>query len=124
MASSAPPAEKLNLAIENHLMRFEHRFTDSKITLRDDYFAENDAVMAVMGPIWDDYERLWLRLIRDGQKRGQFDPSLDPRLTYYGILGMCNWVARWYEPNGPVSVRDLVEQYTTMVNGGIHSQRG
>ena len=119
VARDVDPVAKLRLAVENHLLRFEHRFAESKITLRDDYFAENREVLAVMGPIWDEYEVLWTGLIREGQQAGLFDASLDARLAYYGILGMCNWVARWYEPGQPPGVPELVEQYFTFIAGGL-----
>lgn len=119
LETAAPPPEKLRRAVENHLMRFERRFAESKITLRDDYFSENEAVLAEMGPIWDEYEVLWTRLIREGQEAGAFNPELDPRLAYYGILGMCNWVARWYRPGEPPSVPELVDQYFTLIAGGL-----
>lgn len=117
------PDTKLRRAVENHLMRFERRFAESKITLRDDYFSENEAVLAEMGPIWDRYEVLWTRLIREGQEAGAFNPDLNPRLAYYGILGMCNWVARWYRPGEPPSVPELVEQYFALIAGGLIRKR-
>lgn len=110
----APP-EKIRRAVENHLMRFENRFAESKITLRDDYFSENEIVLAEMGPIWDDYEDLWAAIIEEGQKSGDFDPGLDPRLAFLGILGLCNWVARWYEPGKSIPVPELIEMYSRMV---------
>lgn len=123
VATDARPLDKLRQAVANHLARFEHRFPESKITLRDDYFAENEAVLAVMGPIWDEYERLWVGLIREGQDAGAFDPALDPRLAYFGILGMCNWVARWYQPGRSLPVPQLVEQYFAMIAGGLTGGR-
>ncbi len=119
VAQDRDPVGKLRLAVENHLLRFEHRFPESKITLRDDYFSENREVLAVMGPIWDQYEVLWTGLIKGGQDDGVFNPALDARLTYYGILGMCNWVARWYQPGQPPTVPELVEQYFTFIAGGL-----
>jgi hypothetical protein len=62
---------------------------------------------------------LWTRLIREGQETGAFNPALDARLAYYGILGMCNWVARWHEPGKPPTVPDLVEQYYAQIAGGL-----
>lgn len=119
VVTEAPPMEKLRLAVANHLSRFEHRYPESKITLRDDYFGENEAVLAVMGPVWDEYERLWTSLIREGQRAGVFNPSLDARLAYLGILGMCNWVARWYEPGRSPPVPELVQQYFAQIAGGL-----
>ena len=114
-ASDIPADEKMRLTVENHLMRFENRYAESQITLRDDYFSENEDVLAEMRPIWDDYERLWVEIIEEGQEKGVFDKSLDPRIAHLGILGLCNWAARWYEPGGTLPVPELIEMYNKMV---------
>ena len=46
--SAGSPQEKIRQTVENHLMRFENRFAESKITLRDDYFSENELVLACL----------------------------------------------------------------------------
>ncbi|MGB0630474.1 MAG: TetR/AcrR family transcriptional regulator [Alphaproteobacteria bacterium] len=113
--SDATPDEKMCRTVENHLMRFENRFAESQITLRDDYFSENEEVLAEMRPIWDDYERLWVAIIVEGQEKGVFDKSLDPRIAHLGILGLCNWAARWYKPGKSMPVPELIEMYNKMV---------
>ena len=115
LESDASPEEKICQTVENHLMRFENRFAESKITLRDDYFAENEDVLAEMQPIWDQYETLWVAIISEGQDKGAFDDTLDPRLAHLGILGLCNWVARWYKPGSSIPVPDLIAMYNRMV---------
>lgn len=115
LESDASPEEKICQTVENHLMRFENRFAESKITLRDDYFAENEDVLAEMQPIWDEYETLWVAIISEGQDKGAFDATLDPRLAHLGILGLCNWVARWYKPGSSIPVPDLIAMYNRMV---------
>ena len=115
LESDASPEKKICQTVENHLMRFENRFAESKITLRDDYFTENEAVLAEMGPIWNDYEALWIAIIEEGQKQGMFDMSLDPRIAHLGILGLCNWAARWYVPGKSLPVPDLIAMYNRMV---------
>ncbi|MEE2997979.1 MAG: TetR/AcrR family transcriptional regulator [Pseudomonadota bacterium] len=113
--SDLPPNEKMRLTVENHLMRFENRFAESQITLRDDYFSENEDVLSEMRPIWDDYERLWVKIIEEGQEKGVFDEALDPRIAHLGILGLCNWAARWYKPGKSMPVPKLIEMYNRMV---------
>jgi AcrR family transcriptional regulator len=115
LESDASPEEKICQTVENHLMRFENRFAESKITLRDDYFAENEDVLAEMQPIWDEYETLWVAIISEGQDKGAFDATLDPRLAHLGILGLCNWVARWYKPGSSIPVPDLIAMYNRMI---------
>lgn len=115
LESDASPEDKICQTVENHLMRFENRFAESKITLRDDYFTENEVVLAEMQPIWDEYETLWVAIIQEGQDKGVFDAALDPRLAHLGILGLCNWVARWYKPGQSIPVPDLIAMYNRMV---------
>ena len=117
--SAGSSQEKIRQTVENHLMRFENRFAESKITLRDDYFSENELVLAEMGPIWDEYERLWIAIIVEGQEQGVFDGSLDPRLAHLGILGLCNWVARWYVPNQSLPVPELIDMYNKIILRGL-----
>ncbi len=117
--SAGSPQEKIRQTVENHLMRFENRFAESKITLRDDYFSENELVLAEMGPIWDEYERLWIAIIVEGQEQGVFDGSLDPRLAHLGILGLCNWVARWYVPKQSLPVPELINMYNKIILRGL-----
>lgn len=115
LESDGSPEDKICQTVENHLMRFENRFAESKITLRDDYFTENEVVLAEMQPIWDEYETLWVAIIQEGQDKGVFDAALDPRLAHLGILGLCNWVARWYKPGQSIPVPDLIAMYNRMV---------
>ena len=49
------------------------------------------------------------------EEKGIFDKSLDPRIAHLGILGLCNWAARWYEPGGTLPVPELIEMYNKMV---------
>ena len=37
----------------------------------------------------------------------------------FGILGMCNGLARWYDPKKGVPISELVEAYTGMVSRGL-----
>ena len=43
----------------------------------------------------------------------------DPKMLAFGILGMCNWLARWYDPKKGVPIADLVESYSALVGSGL-----
>jgi hypothetical protein len=38
----------------------------------------------------------------------------------YAILGMCNWMHRWYHQEGRLSIDDIIQQFTRLVLDGIH----
>jgi AcrR family transcriptional regulator len=114
-----PARRKLELAIENHLMRFERAHLETRITLKDNYFQEDEALMLKMKPIWETYGSLWVRLLREGQATGGFRKDIDPRVAAFGVIGMCNWVSRWYNPKERIGVRELIANFMTIAFNGI-----
>ena len=114
---SAP--EKLRLAMQNHLQQFDRHCLEMTIGLRDELLDTSDEVRRSMARIWKQYERLWVRLIADGQASGEFDALGDPRMIAFGILGMCNWLARWYDPRKQVSIEEIIATYHRIVSQGV-----
>ncbi|WP_158881718.1 TetR/AcrR family transcriptional regulator [Amycolatopsis anabasis] len=58
----------------------------------------------------DDYERLWASAIADGIAAGVFRVG-EPAVTRLALLEMCNGVARWYSPRGPLTLDQLAAHY-------------
>ena len=114
-----PSRRKLELAIENHLLRFERAHLETRITLKDNYFQEDETLMMKMKPIWENYGSLWVKLVREGQATGAFRKDIDPRVEAFGIIGMCNWVSRWYNPKERIGVRELIDSFMTIAFNGI-----
>ena len=116
-ASSVSPAERLNIALEQHL-RFiltESDYTmaairnaaQMPIELRDRQLAEQQK-----------YAVLWRKLFRDVRTAGQLRPGVDERLARMLILGSLNWSTEWWQPRGE-SVDTLVLNAKRMLNGGF-----
>ena len=49
------------------------------------------------------------RLYESGVKAGIFRSDLDPLLESYLVFGACNWVSRWYRPNGRWTLDQISE---------------
>jgi AcrR family transcriptional regulator len=124
MATDRPPVEKLHLAVRNHLERFDVHCLEMTVSLRDGYFEDAAEVRDVMNRIWKDYERMWTTLIADGQASGAFRDCGDPKMLAFGMLGMCNWLARWYDPGKSVSIPTLIDSYFDMLAFGLAAERG
>lgn len=112
-------ADRLHEAVRNHLEQFDLHCLEMTVSLRDGHLEDARAVGTTMARIWKEYEALWTRLIGDGQKAGAFRKSGDPKMLAFGILGMCNWLARWYDPKKGTPIADLVEAYCDMVGRGL-----
>lgn len=116
-------AGKLHEAVRNHLEQFDLHCLEMTVSLRDGHLEDARAVRATMARIWKEYEALWTRLIAEGQRAGDFKPMGDPKMLAFGILGMCNWLARWYDPKKGVPIADLVDSYSQLVGSGLVAAR-
>ena len=117
--SSAPAGEKLHLAVRNHLERFDLHCLEMTITLRDGVMGTGDPVRGAMTRIWKKYERMWTTLIAQGQSTGEFAGTGDPKMVAFGILGMCNWLARWYDPKKKTSIEEIIQTFSDLVSRGL-----
>jgi len=49
-------------------------------------------------------------IIEDGVASGEFR-RVEPKMAVLAILGMCNWLVQWYNPEGEVSAQMIAEIY-------------
>ncbi|CAM3785119.1 HTH tetR-type domain-containing protein [Bordetella sputigena] len=54
------------------------------------------------------------RGIRDGQFR-----MVDPHVAAFSLIGMCNWAAWWYKPNGRMSREEVAATMTEIAVNGL-----
>jgi len=110
--SDLPATERLRLAVRHHVTNLVEDldnvacFVEEGRALapqhREAYIAQRDA-----------YEGYFRRIIEEGAARGEFDP-VDVRLAGFAILGMCNWMARWYRPDGPNTPEEVADQFADL----------
>jgi AcrR family transcriptional regulator len=122
--SEETPGRKLYLAVRNHLESFDRNCLEMTVALRDAYLEDDRAVRREMNKIWKAYEAMWTELIAEGQQCGEFAAIGDPKMVAFGILGMCNWLARWYDPKKSVSIDKLFDTYFKMLAYGLIADSG
>ena len=119
LASKASFLDKLYLAVENHLERFDRKCLEMTVALRDVYLEDAKDVRREMDKIWRSYESMWTTLIEQGQRQGDFARCGDPKMVAFGILGMCNWLARWYDPKKSKAIAELIDTYFQLIAYGL-----
>lgn len=72
-------------------------------------------------PLRDRYEERLRSILRRGMEQGLFRP-LDPALAGRAILGMLNWMIRWFHPGGPLSAQEVARFYFDLVWQGLASR--
>ncbi len=92
-----PPDITLKLIIQNHIKGI----IIQSISMFSVFFTEeNQLPQKEFKKIRDEkkkYTRIVEGIIEDGISQGMFR-KVDPRLQANAIIGMCNWVYKWYKP--------------------------
>lgn len=61
-------------------------------------------------------------VIVDGMEDGSLAPG-DPRIVAFTVAGALNWIARWYEPDGPMSRETVAEDVVQTLMSGLLPDR-
>jgi TetR/AcrR family transcriptional regulator, cholesterol catabolism regulator len=60
------------------------------------------------------YENMFRSVLEEGIQKGVF-PKVDIPLTVFAIMGMCNWIIQWYNPNGPKSQEEITDHMVYLI---------
>jgi len=66
------------------------------------------------------YESYFEQIIKEVQADGKSDlfKGLDPTIVKLGILGMCNWIIKWYYEDGRLTPEELYEILYNLITKG------
>ena len=114
--ADSPPLVRLRAALVAHLKyTLRHHFSSRLKTIRQLPKRLRDHHMRQER----DYAAIFAGLLREAQRkdllRGGFDPSVVRMLA----LGALTWAAEWYDPKGPLSPDEIVDELMGMLTSGI-----
>src|SRR5262245_3391525 len=122
-ATPGPAAAKLERAASAHVQAFHDHYPHLFVYLREtEDVRRRFRTSAGLGP--RDYERLWGDMVQGGMKSGEFRADLDPTVVVYGLLGMLNWLYKWYDPNGRLGPHEIAAQFSALALSGLEAGRG
>jgi TetR/AcrR family transcriptional regulator, cholesterol catabolism regulator len=109
-AGDMPAPEKLAAALSSYVRTLDEH-PELFIFLSENVHAvmsgpEADALRANA----DRYGYVLTQVIRDGAAAGEFRSDVDPQVAVLAILGMFNWMHRWYRPGGRRSLLEIGEE--------------
>lgn len=112
------PEEKLRQIIRDHICNI---ITDN-IAMFSVFFAEENQLPSKdfqkIRAEKKKYTRLIMQIIEEGIETGAFKP-VDPMLQAYAILGMCNWIYKWYKPDREVfTPEQIADQFLALLETG------
>lgn len=127
-AMSCRAGEKVERLIASHLEYFDAHYPHIFVYLQE--IAQGDALRPSAGAgaelhrLGKQYRELVERIIAEGALQGEFDAGLDPRLATFGLLGMCNWMHKWFRPGGRLKSSDIAHTFVAILLNGLRGKRG
>ncbi|HEY3363830.1 MAG TPA: TetR/AcrR family transcriptional regulator [Symbiobacteriaceae bacterium] len=112
-----PVRERLELAVRYHLHGIAGNLGMLTIFLRESY-ALNPEQQEKISAESDRYNRMFEALFAEGVESGEVR-DLDPKLATLTVLGACNWLYRWYRPDGAREMVDLADFFVDVLFKGI-----
>ncbi len=111
-----PPEEKLRQIIHHQVrLMADHR------NFLSVFFSEEGNLPADMARRARTERRAYSALIegviREGIEGGRLAP-LSPKLLTFALLGMCNWLYQWYQPEGALSADEVARIFVRLVEHG------
>ncbi len=113
-----PPDEKLILIIKNHLKNIIIK----SVSLFYVFFTEEnqlppDAYKEIQKQK-NKYNHIIEKILEEGMALGLFRKA-DPKLQAFGIIGMCNWIYKWYKPESGYTPRQITDHFINLLQNGF-----
>lgn len=113
-----PPDKKLRFIIRNHVKDI---IIKSLATFSVFFSEENQLSETDFKKIQEEkkkYNQILENIIEEGMSLGLFRQT-DPRLQAYGILGMCNWIYKWYKiDQSPYTPDQIADHFINLLERG------
>ena len=113
-----PLGDKLRTALRYHLSAFDAHPPCVQVILRENLGTMKGERWAPIRALWKEHERLWETMLREGVESGDF-AELDVKIATMGILGMCNWMHRWYRRDGRLTTEEIANIWAEIILNGI-----
>ena len=119
--SQASSTEKLRRAFRHHVEFFFEDYPRACVFLEERLTALASMQRRRVVQERDQYESVWRRLVTEGVERGEFGDDLDVAMVVRGMIGMCNWMIKWFRLGGKWSPLQVADLFAEMVLCGIQT---
>jgi AcrR family transcriptional regulator len=122
LRSDLAPEDKLRRVVRDHV-----RFVIANRSFLTVFFGEEanlpGRLARALAAQKDRYDKGVEAIVAEGVRRGVFR-DVPPRLVVFGLLGMLNWVHKWYNPRGRWGAEEISAAFLAMVEGGLLRRGG
>ncbi len=118
MKASLPARVKIEQGLRIHLAAFDENYPHMLVFVQE----LHNVVQALRDRLQEfprRYQNLWEEILRQGVASGELRANLDITAATLMILGMCNWMFRWYRKGGRLDAETLAKQYASSILDGL-----
>lgn len=72
----------------------------------------------------DEYRKLILQVIQEGQQKGTFRSEVPAEITTMAIIGMINWTYKWFNKEGPLTMEAIAEIFSDLILHSLLTEEG
>ena len=119
LESNSSYAEKLRCAFYFHIKYFHAHYPRTLLFLEHRYHDLPEVQRKQVKQARDHYEDLWRRLVLEGIERGEFRSDLDVTIVVRALLGMCNWMTKWYRARGKWGPDEIAGVFYVIASQGL-----
>lgn len=121
VAEDLPVADKLR-----RIIRHQVRYMATNIPLAQVFFSEIFSLRPELGQWVRRANRAFgeviEKVVKEGVQSGELI-SLHPKQFTYALMGMCNWMHRWYRPGGEWTPDAVAEEFIRILESGYLTPR-
>jgi TetR/AcrR family transcriptional regulator, cholesterol catabolism regulator len=111
------PVERLEKGIEQHIEHIIRNQVRVGLFLHEFDSLSGRRKQKVQEVI-KDYQKIFTGIVKQGQASGDF-VSGEPDMLVNAVLGMCNWIYRWYHPETSPKLEAVKKTFIELIMGGI-----
>ena len=111
------PVERLEKGIEQHIEHIIRNQVRVGLFLHEFDSLSGRRKQKVQEVI-KDYQKIFTGIVKQGQASGDF-VSGEPDMLVNAVLGMCNWIYRWYHPDTSPKLDAVKKTFIELIMGGI-----
>ena len=115
--SSLDCRNKLQAAIQAHAQIIADNPAGAAVFMREDR-GLGESYLSKYLDKRDHFERLIRQIVQEGTDTGLFRET-DIAITVQALLGMVNWMTRWYRPEGRLTAEQIAERFSDLFLFGL-----
>ena len=117
VASDETSITKLRAAIAAHASMIGDNPAGAAVFLREDR-GLGDEYLSQYVAKRDRFEAYFREIVTEGVNVGVFRPT-DVAISVNALLGMVNWMTRWYRPDGRLSAAEIADHFADLFLEGL-----